>query len=361
MSRQTSNNPSGPWKMILLLIIAGTMVLSLSPVSAEKSFVTIVAKGDQSYYRGEEVVFRGMNTDSDSTYLIMTGPNLPDGGGKLSSPYQNPVSGDPGSFTMVKTKPDKTWEYTWYTSGVKLDAGTYSIYAVSKPETKDRFNDLTTYGNVSIIYKKPFITGEISPASVSKGQPFTVSGVAEGIPPEVQVWIIGDNYVFNTTTPVNPDASFTFNGDKQLSGILPKGQCYLIVQHPMMNNQFDIDISGDYVRSLQPNNNTNLFRIKGPGSLQGSDAADALIAAISDQETNDRTYTSDMYTMVPFLVTDAGSPASQAQPATQVQSEHQSQSTKAIPVQQQTQPALLPFALIGAGVLVLGIVIWKRH
>jgi hypothetical protein len=358
MFRQTSNNLSGYWMMILLFIIAGTMVLSLSPVSAEKPFVTIIVKGDQSYYRGEEVVFRGMNTDSDSTYLIITGPNLPDGGGILSSPHQNPVRGDPGSFTMVKTKPDKTWEYTWYTSDVKLDAGTYSIYAVSKPETKDRFNELTTYGNVSIIYKKPFITGGISPSSVSQGQPFTVSGVAEGIPPAVQIWIIGDNFVFNTTTPVNPDASFTFNGDTQLSAKLPKGQCYLIVQHPMMNNQFDIVVSGVYVTL---NNSTNLFRISGPGSLQGNDAADALIAAISDQEAHDKTYTSDMYTIVPFQVTDVGSPTPQAQPATQVQSEPQAQATKAIPVQQQTQPALVPFALIGAVVLVLGIVVWKRH
>ena len=313
MSKPASNNPSGSWKMILLLIIAGAAALMISPVSAdtgatiaEKGVVTITAIGDQSYYMGEKVVFSGVNSDSDSTYLFIIGPNLPNGGGKLYSPHQTPVSGDPGTFTSVKTKPDKTWEYTWYTSNGELGAGSYTFYAVSQAKTKDKFNDVTTYGATSIILKKPFITADISPSPVSKGQPFTVKGIAEGIPPAVRIWIIGDNYVFTTTTPVNPDASFTFTADTQLSGKLPKGQCYLIVQHPMADNQSDFVVSGDYVRNLKLNNGTNIFRITGPGSLQGSDAADALMAAISDQEADDHTLTNDTYTLVPFQVTGAG-------------------------------------------------------
>ena len=194
MSKPASNNPSGFWMIILLLIIVGAAALMISPVSAEKPYVTVVAAGDQSYYMGEKVVFSGTNTASNSTYLFITGPNLPDGGGSLSATQQLPVSGDPGSFTVAETKPDTTWEYTWYTSDLRLDAGSYTIYAVSTPETKDQFNDSTTYGTVSIIYKKPFITAEISPSSVSPGQPFTVSGIAEGVPPDVQVWILGENY-----------------------------------------------------------------------------------------------------------------------------------------------------------------------
>jgi hypothetical protein len=150
--------------------------------------------------------------------------------------------------------------------------------------------------------------------------------------------------VFNTTTPVNPDASFTFTGDSQLSGKLPKGQCYLIVQHSMQNNTFDIIASGDYVRNLQGNNGMILFKIHGAGSLQGSDAADALIAAFSDPGNGD-----DTYTEIPFLVDDTGISTPQAQPTTTT------------PVQSPAQSALLPFALVGTVVLVLGIVVWKRH
>jgi len=300
MSKPASNDPSGSWKMILLLIIAGAAVLMISPVSADTG-VTIAAQGDQSYYLAEKVVFSGHNYDSDTTYLFLTGPNLQATGVKLTSPDKVVVSGNPDSFTVVKTKPDKTWEYAFYTANLPLDAGTYSVYAVNQPKAKDQLGP--DAANVGIILKKPFISAGISPSSVSKGQPFTVKGIAEGFPPVVQIWIIGDNYVFNTTTPVNPDASFTFTGDTQLSGKLPKGQCYLIVQHPMANNQFDFVVSGDYVRNLNLNNSTDIFRISGTGSLQGSDAVDALIAAISDREANDTTLTNDTYTLIPFQVT----------------------------------------------------------
>ena len=66
MSKPASNNPSGSWKIILLLITAGAAALMISPVSAdtgvtiaEKGVVTITAIGDQSYYMGESSFFRG--------------------------------------------------------------------------------------------------------------------------------------------------------------------------------------------------------------------------------------------------------------------------------------------------------------
>ena len=317
-------------------------------VSADTG-VTIAAQGDKSYYLGEKVVFSGHNFDSDSTYLFitgpgtfMTGPGIPSDGGKLTSPLQPVVSENPDSFTLVKTKPDKTWEYVYYTANLPVDAGTYTVYAMSQPKAKDQL--ATDAANVGIILKKPFITAEISPATISPGEPFTVSGFAEGEPPTVQIWIIGNNFVFNTTTPVNSDASFTFNGDTQLSDKLPKGPCYIIVQHPMENNTFDIFASGDYVRALQGNNGMILFKINGAGSLQGSDAADALIAAFSDPDNGD-----DTYTEIPFQVTDAGSPTPQATAATTA------------PVQRTTQHAPLQYTLPGAIALAAGIVIWKRH
>ena len=312
--------------------------------------ITIAAQGDRSYYLGERVVFSGHNYDSDSTYLFMTGPGtfvtgpgIPNSGGNLTSPLQAVVSGNPDSFTLVRTKPDKTWEYSLYTANLPLDAGTYNIYAVSQPKAIDQAGPAAA--GVGIILKKPFITAEISPASVTKGQPFSVTGTAEGDPPSVQVWIIGNNYAFTAKNPVNQDASFTFTGSAAMSGSLPAGQYWLFMQHPMENNRFDIDVSGDYVRNLKLNNGTNVFRLTGPGSLHGSDAAEALIAAFSDPDMKNE----DTYTVIPFQVTDAGSPAPQAMTPTTV------------PVQQTTQHAPLQYALLGAIVMAVGIVIWKRH
>jgi hypothetical protein len=256
------------------------------------------------------------------------------------------VSGNPDTFTVVNTQPDKSWDYSWYTSGLRLDAGSYTLYAASKPKTEDQLAG-TPYDATSIIIKKPFITSGISPSSVSKGQPFTVTGIAEGNPLAVQIWIFGDNYSFVTTTPVNPDGSYTFTANATLSGELPTGQDYLIVQHPMENTTLDIYVSGDYVRSLQLNNGTNLFRISGPGSLQGNDAAEALVAAFSAPGNGD-----DTYTEIQFPVTDAGI---LTPPVTSVTT---------VPVRQTTQPQVpLQYAVpVGAGALVVvGIVLWKRH
>jgi hypothetical protein len=309
--------------------------------------VTLSAEGDKSYYLGEKVVLGGLNEDSNTTYLYLTGPGtfvkgpgIPAGGGNLTSPLQAVASGNPASFTAVKTNPDKTWEYAFYTANLPVDAGTYTICAAGRPETMDMA--CPAAAEVGIILKKPFITAGISPVQVTEGEPFTVTGTAEGNPPDVQVWILGDNYVFNATVAVNPDASFTFTGDTQRTGNLPRGRLYLIVQHSMQNNTFDIVRSGDYVRTVQ--GNAILFRIAGAGSLQGSDAADALTAALNDPQNGD-----DTFTVIPFSVEGTGSSAPQAQPATTA------------PVQGQAKPDLIPFALIGAVVLVLGIVVWKRQ
>jgi len=307
MSKPARNNPYGFWKMILLLIMAGAVVLSLSPASAEKPFVTIAAKGDQSYYMGEKVVFYGTNTDSDSTYLFITGPNLPPGGAKLSSPSRQAISGDAGSFTQVKTKPDTTWEYAWYTSNLRLDAGTYSIYAVTRPETKDDFNDSTTYGTVGIIYKKPFIMTAITPLPVQKGQPFTVTGYAEGNPPAVQLWILGNSFFSLITVPVDNEANYTFTADAQFSEKLTAGEYYLIAQHPMADNRFDFTFNGEQVTAMQDNKSTTLFKVTGQGSLQGKDAADALVSALSENEHGNETYARDTHAIAAFTVSETNS------------------------------------------------------
>jgi hypothetical protein len=96
--------------------------------------------------------------------------------------------------------------------------------------------------------------------------------------------------------------------------------------------------------SLQLNNGTNLFRIIGPGSLQGNDAAEALVAAFSDPHNGD-----DTYTEIPFLVDDTGISTPQADRAVST------------PVQTRAPAAPLQYAPVGAIVLILGIMVWKRR
>jgi hypothetical protein len=342
--------------MILLIVIAGTAVLLISPVAGETG-VTISAQGDQSYYLGEELVLSGSNYDSDFTYLFITGPGISPSGGKLTSPLQDIVSGNPGSFDRVQTKPDKTWEYTLYTYDLGINPGPYAIYAVSQPKTAAQVTGVDNK-STRVIFKKPFITAEVTPSAISQGQPFTVTGFAEGNPGAVQAWILGDNYIFNTTSPTNPDSSFTFTITPQISEKLPKGHYSLIVQHPMQNNELDFVMNRDWVTNLQlnggsPGGGINLFRITGAGSLQGRDAAEALIAALNDPGVD------DTYTEIPLVVDDKSgvmSAASLSGPST-----IQAQAAPATPVQHQTPASPLQYAPLGAIVLIGGIVVWSRH
>src|SRR5512138_1431366 len=89
--------------MIVLLILAGTAFLLASPVFAATAgtpgdgngVITINASGSRSYYLGERVFLSGRNAASDTTYLFMTGPNMPDSGGKITSSRQAAVTGNP--------------------------------------------------------------------------------------------------------------------------------------------------------------------------------------------------------------------------------------------------------------------------
>jgi hypothetical protein len=80
------------------------------------------------------------------------------------------------------------------------------------------------------------------------------------------------------------------------------GQYYVLVQHPMQNKQFDIVLNSDgSISNLMLGNTTGgtkIFQFTGAGSLQGTDAATALINAIDDQNID------DMYTKLQFIVTE---------------------------------------------------------
>ena len=331
--------------MILLLLLAGTAIVACSPVSAGTG-VTIAAQGDQKYYLGEEVVFSGQNDVSDFTYLFITGPEISGDGGKLTSPCENSTSGDPGSFVRVSTQPDRTWEYILYTPNLGVNPGPYTVYAVSEPRARDHLGG-ASWGNASIILMQPFVTAEIAPSRVISGEPFTITGYAEGNPAAVRLWLIGDTRTVNATARVQPNSSYSYTFGPETTGQLPGGRYYLVAQHPMQDNQPDIVADGDYVKNLRltdgaATGSANIFRIAGTGSLKGRDAAHALVTALGDPTVD------DTYAEVPFFVTDTGK-ASQEQLVTTV------------PRQQQTPTAPLRCAPIAAFGIIIGIVAWGRR
>jgi PGF-CTERM protein len=285
-------------------------------VKVEKGAVTIVAAGDQSYFLGEEIRFSGTNTESYKTYLFIIGPNLADAGAMLTAPREPIINQDASTFVVADVAGDNTWSYKWGTATVPLDAGTYTVYGVSQPVDRNHLGD-ASYGTVSIIIKKPFVSATASQSTVAKGDRLYITGTAEGNPsPGVAIWILGKNYAFYQTEAVNSDSSFKYEVKQEDTKTLTSGQYFVVVQHPMANNQFDIDldpsrsgrlegaetvwVKNEILNDLNTDQSgTRLFVINGAGALQGSDAAEALVQAINDPNGD------DTYTQLQFLIEEA--------------------------------------------------------
>jgi len=269
-------------------------------IKVEKGAVTIVAAGDQSYYLGEEIKLSGTNSETDTAYLFITGPNLPTVGGMIKSPKKAVSNGQPASFDTANVLDDNTYEFKWQTANLELDAGTYTIYAASAPVDKDHLND-GQYDTVSIVIRKPYIQATASGSVVAKGDKFYVLGTAEGNPSKgIAIWILGKNAAIYTTETVNDDMSFKHEIKAATTASLYAGQYFVVVQHPMYNNEFDVypdnPLAPQNVLSSYPTRGSQIFTISGPGALQGTDAANALVQALNSPMID------DTYTKMQFLV-----------------------------------------------------------
>jgi len=270
-------------------------------VNVEQGTVTIVAAGDQSYFLGQEVRLSGTNSETDTVFLFITGPNLPSNGGLLTDP-RTPVNpfAVPPTFTTATVNDDNTWEFRWQTANLNIDAGTYTITAASTPSDRSQLAG-TQFGIVSVILRKPFVTGQVSQSTVAQGDSVYIRGVAEGQPSQgVAVWVMGRNYAERYTESVMRDGTFEFEHSGALTSQMTSGQYFVVVQHPMFNDLFDVIIgTGDdanYVVGAFPTRWSRLFALFGPGSLQGSDAANALTLALDNAAID------DTYLRLQFLV-----------------------------------------------------------
>ncbi|MGA7626885.1 MAG: MEMAR_RS02690 family S-layer glycoprotein [Methanoregula sp.] len=287
-------------------------------VQVQQGAVTIVAAGSQSYYLGEEVQFSGTDTETQTVYLFITGPNLAANGADFTiAPAQSSSAvkdGVASTFQAVDVLGDNTWSWEWGTSGVALDAGTYTVYAVSDPDGVNNLPD--AYATCSIILKAPFVSATASQSTVANGDPIYITGTAQGQPAlGVNIWIMGKNYAYVGSQSVNSDSSFSYEVEGATTATLATGQYFVVVQHPMENGVFDViaipapqdanngltsivyndnpSQPGDYSNL---NNITEDFALSGPNSLQGSNAAEALVEAINSPNVD------DTYTKLQFLV-----------------------------------------------------------
>jgi hypothetical protein len=147
-----------------------------------------------------------------------------------------------------------------------------------------------------------FTSGQASGPVIAKGDPVYITGIATGQPQVgLQVWVIGHNFLQVSTIPVNPDDSYTFELNPDVTQNLAPGLYYVLIQDPMENDQFDIiyDPATGNVINRQLGNGMVIFHMSGSGSLQSPNAAAALIQAISSQYIDDTFVTSAFTIDVP--------------------------------------------------------------
>ncbi len=276
-------------------------------VSVTKGAVTVDAEGSKVYFVGQDVKLFGENTDSDNVYLFITGPNIASNGARLdATDYTTGVTDNvPGTFLSRVVKSDNTWDYTWGTANVPLDAGTYTIYAVSQPRDKDHLS-FAKYATVSIQLRKPFVNASLPSSRIAKGDKFTITGTAEGKPgPGLEIWILGTNLARVDSVSVADDNTFEYTIDQGVTSNWAAGQYFVVVQHPMYNNQFDIiynPATGEVTNRIS---GIVEFHLTGAGRLQGSDAAEALVTALDSPNVDD-TYTRLFFLLEePFINIDA--------------------------------------------------------
>ncbi|MBP9008701.1 MAG: DUF3821 domain-containing protein [Methanospirillum sp.] len=278
--------------------------ISVQVVKGSVSLTT----GSETFTLGDEVLLRGTNTGSCETYLFITGPNLPSAGGRLDAPRRQVSDGNPGSFTTASGDCE-TWEFRLYTGELGLDTGTYTIYAVSAP--RDRYHlESTSWQAIPITLKRPYISVSSRRMTVAQGDELTITGSTGGrTDAGVAIWIFGRNYFRYDTVQIERGGWFSYELSSSVTRDMAPGEYSVIIQHPMANGNFDLwpDRNREMVLGATPWYGAPVFRIAGPGALQGPAAAAALITALQSQFIDD-TYTEySIFVQNPKITITAGS------------------------------------------------------
>ena len=291
-------------------------------VKVEKGAVTVSASGDGSYYIGEEIKLSGTNTDSDTIYLFITGPNLINDGEVLKQLPTHVPAFTYRSNADVAVKTDDTWEYKWDTSGCGLDTGAYTIYATSvltngksssKYEGKSDGESYTAiklsdseYATVSVNLKQPFLSAVPSGTVVAKGDKLYIRGTAEGDPSTLALYIFGPNKYVKDSITVEDDG--TYEKKLDIGSEWSSNQYFVVIEHPMYNGVIDVDeVDYSTYKTLEIKNFganqaevglQGSFVVEGTNKLQGSNAADALTKMIDSANID------DIYTKLTFTVAE---------------------------------------------------------
>jgi hypothetical protein len=139
--------------------------------------------------------------------------------------------------------------------------------------------------------------------TIAKGDPVYIQGIATGHPQAgLQIWFIGRNFVRISNVQVNDDNSYTYELKGTDTANLASGQYFVLIQHPMMNGQFDVTYDASSGTVNDARSGKALYKLTGSESLQSTDAATALMQAIASQNIDDTFASVSFYVCPPTVV-----------------------------------------------------------
>ena len=253
----------------------------------------ITAETDaEAYYIGNDVTITGTSTAGDKVYFYIAGTNVP-----FQALDSNILNGTIDGSAYEKAV--KNGKFKYEIDGDvfnKLDAGTYTVY-VAADGLKTAVNQLDTYTTVALVLKQPFISVTDAPSVAVQGTKYKVTGTAEAAS-SIQYYVFGTNFFGNNSANVKEGSfkiEFTVN-----AADMDAGQYFMVVQHPMYDEKFNIWVDGTEIKLAETKNGavdeanaTVLFDVK---DRQRANAAEALCQAL-DTENID-----DMYVKLSFVV-----------------------------------------------------------
>jgi len=145
-------------------------------------------------------------------------------------------------------------------------------------------------------------SGGSLPTVIARGDPLYIRGIATGQPQVgLQIWFIGTNFAKVTTVPVNNDDTYEYELQPADTAALAAGEYVVVIQHPMMNGRFDVIYDAATGDVINVQTGQTIYRFTGSGSLPSTDAAAALINAISSQNIDDTFTTVSFYVSSPVV------------------------------------------------------------
>ena len=229
----------------------------------------IMASGDIIKLSGTIENIEYADPAINNVYLYITGRNL-DANGVSLDDKEAVIDGEVSTFTLVDEFDAKTgtWEYLWENTG-EFEPGTYTIYAVTKPNGQLTALDtgITPASTELYLSDKSIHVkfAEENGGTFTQGDVMYSYWSARGSPDKVRWYIIGPNFLetgleekFSLYTADQkkgenaPQGVWGFVYDRYFSETMDPGNYYLVYQHPGHNGDFDVmpNVNEGYFSSL---------------------------------------------------------------------------------------------------------------